>query len=102
MHYGRRKMPSRPWESLGLRPRDPLGSGGHDFFSNNALAGLLILILTSTPWSCEASKTGAGSGASHVYITCAAIVTVRSSVKNTEVSCEKRENNTQTLRKACI
>ena len=37
-------MPSRLWESLGLRPRDPPGSGGHYFFSNNALAGILILI----------------------------------------------------------
>ena len=38
-------MPSRPWESLGLRPRDPLGPGRHYFFFNNALAGILILIL---------------------------------------------------------
>ena len=38
-------MPSRPWESLGLRPRDPLGPGRHYFFFNNALAGILILIV---------------------------------------------------------
>ena len=37
-------MPSRPWESLGLRPQDPLGPGGHYFFFNNALAGILIII----------------------------------------------------------
>ena len=37
-------MPSRPWESLGLRSRDPQGPGGHYFFSNNALAGILIII----------------------------------------------------------
>ena len=41
-------MPSRPLESLGLWPRDPLGSGGHYFFSNNALAGILILVFIST------------------------------------------------------
>ncbi len=40
-------IPSRPWESLGLHPRDPLGPGGHYFFSNNALAGILILILST-------------------------------------------------------
>ena len=38
-------MPSRPWGSLGLRPRDPPGSGRHYFFPNNALEGILIIIL---------------------------------------------------------
>ena len=37
-------MPSRPWRSLGLRPRDPPGPGRHYFFTNNALAGILIII----------------------------------------------------------
>ena len=37
-------MPSRPWGSLGLQPRDPPGPGGHYFFTNNALAGILIII----------------------------------------------------------
>ena len=41
-------MPSRPWESLGLRPRDPLGPGRHYFFFNNALAGILIIVLNLT------------------------------------------------------
>ena len=38
-------MPSRPWGSLGLRPRDPQGHGRHYFFTNNALAGILIVVL---------------------------------------------------------
>ena len=29
-------------------PRDPLGPGGHYFFSNNALAGILILIVKTS------------------------------------------------------
>ena len=37
-------MPSRPWGSLGLWPRDPLRPGGHYFFTKNALAGILIII----------------------------------------------------------
>ena len=37
-------MPSRPWGSLGLRPQDPPGPGGHYFLTNNALAGILIII----------------------------------------------------------
>ena len=41
-------MPSRPWGSLGLRPRDPQGPGMHYFFTNNALAGILIIVLDWT------------------------------------------------------
>ena len=39
-------MPARPWGSLGLWPRDPPGPGGHYFFTNNALTGILIFLET--------------------------------------------------------
>ena len=42
-------MTSRPWESLGLRPRDPLGPGRYYFFFNNALVGILILFYSRGP-----------------------------------------------------
>ena len=38
-------MPTTPWGSLGLGQRDPLGPGRHYFFFNNALVGILILII---------------------------------------------------------
>ena len=43
-------MPSRHWEFLDLRPRDPQGPGGHYFFSNKALGAFLFEYSTRSHW----------------------------------------------------
>ena len=37
-------MPARPWGIPRLQAKGPPGSGGHYFFSNNVLEGILYLI----------------------------------------------------------
>ena len=51
-------MPSRPCKSLGLRLRDPPGAVGHYFLSNNALAGILILMFNLQRRNIKRQKGG--------------------------------------------